>query len=90
MPGRVPIMPQTPYGRLGLSAAVVGIILFLMWSILGPLGAWPGFGMMAVGGGLALIGIVTQRDRGLVTFALLIPLAFTIGFVIADVLFGQS
>lgn len=90
MPGRVPFMPQTPYGRLGLSATVVGIILFLMWSILGPLGAFPGFGMMAIGGGLALMGIVTQRDRGLLTFGLLIPLAFAIGFVLADVVFGHS
>lgn len=90
MPGRVTIMPQTPYGRLGLSATVVGIILFFMWSILGPLGAWPGFALMALGGALALIGILTQRERGLLAFALLIPLAFTIGFLIADVLFGHS
>lgn len=90
MPRRVPIMPQTPYGRLGLSAFVVGVILFFMWSILGPLGAWPGLALLALGGALALMGVLTQRDRGLITFALLIPLAFVIGFVLADVLLGHS
>lgn len=81
---------MTPYGRIALSLDVVGVILILMWSVLGPLGAWPGFVCAAAGGVLALIGIVAQRDRGVVTFLLLLPLAYVIAFLVGELVLGHD
>ncbi len=87
---RVRILPVTPFARMGMSLAVVGGILFLMWSVLGPLGAWPGIVLLALGGASSLVAILRHGERSVVSFALVLPLLFVVGFVLADLLIGHA
>ncbi len=87
---RIRVLPVTPFGRMGLSFAVVGAVLFLMWSLLGPLGAWPGIILLALGGASSLVAILRHGERSVVSFALVLPLLFVVGFVLSDALISNG
>lgn len=83
-------LPQTRLGRWAVALAVAGVLLVLAWSLLGPLGAFPGFGFQAAGGICALVAILRRRERAVAVYVALIPLASVVLFVTAELLLGHE
>ncbi len=80
-------VPTTRLARVGLGLGVLGFLLMPAWMLFGPLGAFPQLGLMLVGGVCSLIAIVRLRERSVVAFAGLVPLAFLIVFIVGEFAF---
>jgi hypothetical protein len=76
--------PQTRLGMWGLILGAVGFLLMPAWSLLGPLGAFPQLGLMLAGGVCSLIAIIRFRERAVLAFAGLVPLAFLLFFIVGE------
>ena len=86
---RIPVLPQTVLGWRAVGLAVAAIILVLAWTIV-PLGAAFGFACGLAGGVAALIAIVRLEERALTVFLAVLPLAFVVAFVVAELVFPHG
>jgi hypothetical protein len=84
------IRPTTRLGRWAVGLAAANVVLVLGWRLMGPLGAFPGFACGVAGGILALLALLRRGERALTVFAALLPSAFVLVFVLAELLVGND
>jgi hypothetical protein len=79
---RIPILPTTHLGRwaVGLAAAFFPLVFA---AAVVPRGAALGFVCGLAGGAAALVAIVRDRERAVIVFAALAPLAIAVAFLLA-------
>jgi hypothetical protein len=77
-------IPVTRLARWGLALGVLGILLMPAWMLFGPLGAFPQLVLMATGGTCSLVAIIRLRERAVLAFAGLVPLALVLVSVIGE------
>ena len=82
---RISVVPTTLLGRWAVGLAAAFFVLVVIGIVV------PRGGALAVACGLtsgvvALVAIVRERERALTVFAALAPLAFAVGFVIAELI----
>ncbi len=82
---RLHVLPRSTLGWWAMGSAVLGMALTTAWQVM-PLGAWPGFAAQAVGGVLALVAIIRNRDRGFLVFVAIVPMLFVIWFITVEIL----
>lgn len=87
---RMTILPTTPLGSWSLRLAVAAVVLVLGWRLMGPLGAAPGFALGLAGGVAALVAVLRRGERAITVFAALLPLAFVIAFLLAELIVGHD
>ena len=78
--------PHTKLGWWAVGFAVAGILLVPAWSIL-PGGAGLGFLCELVGGILALIAIIRQKERSWLVWLSVLPMINVFVFILAEFLF---
>ena len=86
---RAPVASTTRLGSWAVRLAAAGIVLFLSWRLI-PGGAAAGMVLWLVGGVLALVAILRHQERAIAVFATLVPLVFTILFVLAELIIGHD
>ncbi|MEX0675156.1 MAG: hypothetical protein WD981_02620 [Gaiellaceae bacterium] len=84
------ILPVTPLGRWAAWLALAYVVLQLGWRLMGPLGAFPSFAAGLAGGIIALLAILGRGERALTVYAAILPLAFVVLFVAAELLVGHD
>ena len=80
---RVLFLPRTEVGGWAVWLAVAFFGLVLLGTVV-PRGGGLAFVCGLLGGVLALVAIVREHERALTVFAALVPLAFAVGFVVAQ------
>ncbi|HSP72111.1 MAG TPA: hypothetical protein VLN26_07080 [Gaiellaceae bacterium] len=83
------ILPTTRPGTWAAWLAVGYLVLMPAWSVL-PGGAALAFASGLAGGVLALVAILRRGERALTVFAAVLPLAFVVLFVAAELLIGHA
>lgn len=85
---RITILPTTHLGwwAVGLTAA---FFLLVFAATVVPRGAALGFVSGLAGGVVALMAIVRERERAVIVFAALMPLAIAVAFVLAELISGN-
>lgn len=86
---RVSILPATTLGGWAVGLALAGVVGVLTWSVL-PLGASLGFACGLAGGVVGLIAIVRRGERAVSVFLALLPFAFVVLFVLAELIIGHE
>jgi hypothetical protein len=87
---RVAVLPATGLGRWAVGLAVANVVLVLGWSLLGPLGALPGFACGLAGGIAAIAAIRAHGERAITVWLAIVPLAMVVLFVIGELLIGHG
>lgn len=76
---RFPLAPLTTLGRMALGFALAGFLLNLLWSVMPfGLGGFPGLICGALGGLLALVGIIRDHERSWLVMLAVLPLVFAL------------
>lgn len=85
---RIAILPTTRLGwwAVGLAAAFFPLVFA---AAVVPRVAALGFICGLAGGVAALIAIVRDRERAVIVFAALVPLAIAVGFMVAELISGN-
>lgn len=83
------ILPTTRPGTWAAWLAVGYLVLMPAWSVL-PGGAALAFASGLAGGVVALVAILRRGERALTVFAAVLPLAFVVLFVAAELLIGHD
>jgi hypothetical protein len=86
----IAILPTTRLGRWALGLAAANVVLVLGWSLMGPLGAIPGFACGLAAGGVGLVAIFRRGERAITVFAALMPFAFVLLFVLLELVVGHD
>jgi hypothetical protein len=83
----ITILPATTLGRwaVGLAAAFIGLVLV---GVVVPRGGSLAVVCGVAGGVAALVAVVRDHERAVTAFAALLPLAFAVGFVVAELIGG--
>ncbi len=84
------ILPTTRLGWWAIWLGVANVVLVLGWSLMGPLGALPGFACGVAGGVVASVAISRRRERALTVFAAVAPLVLVFVFVLAELIVGHD
>ena len=84
---RIPILPTTPLGRWALGLAAPFLPLVFVAAVV-PRAAALGFACGVAGGAAALVAIGRDRDRAVLVFAALAPLAIAVAFLLAELVGG--
>jgi Na+/proline symporter len=69
---------------------VPSIVLVLGWKLMGPAGAFPGLSSGFAGGIVALVSILRLKERAASVAAALVPFAFTVVYLVAELIVGSS
>ena len=77
--------PHSSEGRWAVILAVLSVPLMLMWSFW-PLGAWPSFACGFAGGVLALVAIVSRKERNWLVYLAVLPLLQVLVFFVGELL----
>jgi hypothetical protein len=85
---RIALLPTTVLGRWAAGLALAFLALVFTAGVV-PRAAALGLVCGLVGGAVALIAIVRDRERGVIAFAALVPLLIAVGFVLAEVITGE-
>jgi hypothetical protein len=73
------LAPITTLGRMALGFALAGFLLNMLWSIMPfGLGGFPGLLCSALGGLLALVAIIRDRERSWLVILAVLPLLFAL------------
>lgn len=83
------ILPTTRPGLWAAWLAVGHVVLMPAWRVL-PGGAALSFAFGLAGGIVALVAILRRGERALTVFAAVLPLAFVVLFVAAELLIGHD
>lgn len=76
---RFTLAPTTTLGRMALGFALAGILLNLLWSVMPfGLGGFPGLACSALGGLLALVAIIRDRESSWLVMLTVLPLLFAL------------
>lgn len=86
---RLAMLPSTRLGWWAVGLAAAFFPLVVMWTIV-PRGAALGMLSAIAGGVCGLVAIVRRGERALAVFATVVPLAMTVGFVLAELLVGHD
>jgi hypothetical protein len=89
-PHRFAFRPTTRAGRWAVGMLVAHVLLMFGWSLMGPLGAFPGLLVGLVAGIVALVAIIRYGERALTAFAAVLPLFNVVLFVLAELLIGHD
>jgi hypothetical protein len=87
---RIAVLPATRLGRWAVGLALANVVLVPSWSLLGPLGAFPGFACGLAGGITGLVAIFRRGERALTVYAAVVPLVLVVLFVLAELLIGHD
>lgn len=79
------VMPATRLGRWAVGLAIAGLLLIGAWTVMGPLGGFPGLVVAFAGGIVALVAITRRHERALSVFAALVPFLNAVAFLIAEI-----
>ena len=85
---RIALLPTTVLGRWAGGLGLAFLALVFAAGVV-PRAAALGLVCGLVGGAVALIAIVRDRERAVVAFAALLPLLIAVGFVLAEVITGE-
>lgn len=77
-------VPVTRLARVGLALGVAGFLLMPAWMLFGPLGAFPQLALMLVGGVCSLVAIIRLRERAVLAFVGLVPLAMVLVTIVGE------
>jgi len=87
---RIPVLPTTRLGRWAVRLALGSVVLVFAWRVMGPAGAAPGFALGLAGGVVALVAIFRRGERAITVLAAILPLAFVVAFVLAELIVGHD
>ena len=87
---RIAILPSTRIGWWAVGLAAANVALVHGWSLMGPLGAFPGFACGLAGGVVGLIAIFRHRERAVAVFAAVVPLLLVAIFIAGELLIGHD
>lgn len=85
---RITVLPTTRIGWWAVGLAVANVVLVLAWTLMGPLGAFPGFLCGVLAGILAVRAVGWRGERALTVILAMLPLVMVGVFVVASLLFG--
>lgn len=87
---RVRYWPRTRPGWWAAGLAAASIVLVPTWRLMGAAGAVPGLSCGLAGGTIALWAIVRHKERAVIVLASMVPFAFAVIFLLAEVTIGHS
>ena len=82
---RIHLLPTSRLGWWAVVFSGVAIVWTLVWAIV-PFGALFAFAVGSVGGVLALIAVVRDKDKSLCVYVALVPMLFVLWFLLTEVL----
>jgi len=87
---RIRLLPTTRTGKWAVGLGVAHVLLIFGWSVMGPLGAFPGLLVGLLAGVVALVAIIRHGERALSVFAAVLPLLMVVLFILAELLIGHD
>ena len=83
---RLAVLPTTRLGAWAVGLAAASFILQSAWTLMGPVGGFPGLVAALIGGIAALVAILRRSERAISVFIALVPFVGVVVFVLAEFL----